>query len=134
MAPGLGKLVLGVSGMGFPLTQLAIRRFGRQGAILTEGVCLGLAARDAALIASGAPARLRRAPALLLWFEFVAAVAATALGLRMAFDPEAFRRASGAPPHPLEMARRAATGALFGLHTWRFRIYLQADHGLKSRH
>jgi hypothetical protein len=41
MAPGLGQLVLGLSGAGFPLTQLAIRRLGRRGAVITEGVEAG---------------------------------------------------------------------------------------------
>lgn len=27
--------------------------------------------------------------------------------------------------------RRAAVGTVFGLHTFRFRIYLQSDHGLR---
>ena len=67
MGPRLGQLVLVLSGSGFPLTQLAIRRLGRRGALVTESVCVGLAVRDAAMIATGAPARLRRGPALLLW-------------------------------------------------------------------
>jgi hypothetical protein len=34
----------------------------------------------------------------------------------------------------LEVTRRAAVGTLFGLHTLRFWIYLQPDHGLKEAH
>ncbi len=87
-----------------------------------RGVCIGLAVRDAAMLVAGAPARLRRGPALLLWLELVAAPAATALGFRSAVDEEAAGRAATTPPDQLEAARRAAVGALFGLHTTRFRV------------
>ena len=99
MSPPIGRAVLALSGLGFPLTQLAIRRFGRPGAVAVEGVCGGLLVRDAAMIALGVPGRLRRGPAVLLW---------------------------------LEAARRVAIGALFGIHTVRFRIYLQPDSGRKN--
>jgi hypothetical protein len=131
MSPRLGQLVLGLSGAGFPLTQLAIRRLGRPGAIITEGVCVGLAARDAALVATGAPGRLRRGPAFLLWLEFVAAVMAAITGVRLVSDPAASVRANAPKPDRMEAARRAMVGLLFGLHTMRFRIYLRPDHGLR---
>ena len=131
MAPLVGKVVLGLSAAGFPLTQLAIRRFGRRGAIVTEGACAGLAVRDAAMIAAGTPAHLRRGPAFLLWLELVAAVAAAALGIGLATGHRAVSQATGSRPAPPERARRAAVGALFALHTIRFWIYLQPDHGLK---
>ncbi|MGO9179686.1 MAG: hypothetical protein ACLQBX_10325 [Candidatus Limnocylindrales bacterium] len=132
MPPKLGRLVLGLSGAGFPLTQLAIRQLGRRGAIVTEGVCVGLAVRDAAMIAAGTPSRLRRGPAALLWLEFIAALAAAALGLRLATGRAAVAQANGPRPDRSETARRAAVGTLFGLHTVRFRIYLQPDRGVKS--
>jgi len=43
------------------------------------------------------------------------------------------RAADQKPPDRFEVARRTAIGALFGLHTWRFRIYLQPDSGRKHR-
>jgi len=131
MSPRLGQLVLGLSGAGFPLAQLAIRRLGQRGAIITEGVCIGLAVRDAAMIATGAPARLWRGPAVLLWLELVAAVAAAGLGILLAGDPGAAGRSADPRPDRVEAARRAAVGTLFGLHTLRFGIYLQPDHGLR---
>jgi len=132
MDPRLGRLVLGLSGIGFPLTQLAIRRLGRGGAILTEGVCVGLAVRDAAMVAAGTPGRLRRGPAAMLWLELVAALTAAALGLRLATGRADVEKAGGARPDRWEAARRAAVGTLFGLHTARFRIYLEPDHGRRS--
>jgi hypothetical protein len=130
MGPRLGKVVLGLSAAGFPLTQLAIRRFGRRGAVVTESVCIGLAIRDAAMIAGGAPSRLRRGPARLLWLEMVAALAAAGLGRRLARDDEAAQRVASCPD-TWEAARRGAVALLFGLHTVRFRIYLQPDRGRK---
>jgi len=80
------------------------------------------------MVASGAPGRLRRGPALLLWLELGAAVTAVATGLdpRVAADSAAVEPA-GLPAR--ETARRAAVSALFGLHTARFRIYLRPDQG-----
>ena len=132
MSPRLGQVVLGLSSAGFPLTQLAIRRLGRPGAIITEGVCVGVAVRDAASIASGAPGRLRRGPAFLLWLELVAAVIAAVAGARLTSDPGASARADTPKPDRMEAARRAMVGLLFGLHTMRFRIYLRPDHGLRT--
>ena len=124
--PRLGKVVLGLSAAGYPLTELAIRRFGRRGAVVTEVASCGLAVRDAAMVVAGVPNRLRRVPAILLWMELTAAVAASGLGLQSAIDDESCNRARA---DPLEIARRFALGALFGLHTVRFWIYLQPDQG-----
>ena len=126
----LGKIVLGLSAAGYPLTELAIRRLGRRGAVVTEVACCGLAVRDAAMVVAGVPTRLRLGPAILLWMELVAAVAASGLGLQSAIDDEGCKRAR-ADPGPAETARRFAVGALFGLHTVRFWIYLQPDQGRK---
>jgi len=127
----LGKVALGLSGMGFPLTQLVIRRFGRRGARVVEGVCVGLLIRDAALVAAGAPRRLRRGAAILLWLELAAAAVAAGSGLRLAFDEASAAQAAEPLAEPREAVRRAAVGLLFGLHTVRFRIYLQPDKGRK---
>ena len=121
MNPRLGKLVLGLSAAGYSLTQLAIRRFGRRGAVVAAAVCAGLAVRDAAMVAAGAPGRLRPGPALLLWLELVAAVGAAGLGFRLALDEDAVERAR-ADPGLGELARRGAFATLFGLHTLRFWI------------
>ncbi len=128
MNPRLGKIVLGLSAAGYPLTELAIRRLGRRGAVITEVACCGLAVRDAAMVMAGVPTRLRRGPAILLWMELAAAVAASGLGLKSALDDDTRTRAR-ADAGPAEMARRVAVGALFGLHTVRFRIYLRPDQG-----
>jgi hypothetical protein len=132
MDPRLGKLVLGLSAAGYPLTELTIRRFGRRGAVIAEGVCVGLAIRDTAMVAAGAPARLRRGPALLLWLELGAAAAAAGLGLRLVLVKGAVGRVAR-QPDSLEVGRRAAVGTLFGLHTVRFWIYLQPDQGRRAK-
>ncbi|MGO9560973.1 MAG: hypothetical protein ACLPQS_09415 [Acidimicrobiales bacterium] len=130
MNPRLGKVVLGLSAAGYPLTEFAIRRFGRRGAVVTEVACGGLAVRDAAMVVAGVPTRLRLVPAVLLWMELAAAVAASGSGLQSAIDDEFCERAR-ANPGPPEIARRFAVAALFGLHTVRFWIYLQPDQGRK---
>lgn len=127
--PRPGQIVLAASAAGYPLTQLAIRRLGRRGAVIVELVCSGLLVRDVALIALGTPRRLRRGPATLLWLETGAALAATALGLRPVVDPGALRLARERRATGIEVARRAAVRTLFGLHTARYRIYLRPDRG-----
>jgi hypothetical protein len=124
----LGRLVLVVSGLGFPLSQAVIARFGRRGAVVAEGVALGLLVRDAALVAMGTPRRLRRWPAILLWLELIAAAGATVAGLAAVARPGQVvdhTRAGRA-----EAVRRFTVGLLFGLHTYRFQIYLRPDRGL----
>ena len=129
MSESIGRLVLILSGMGFALTQFAIRRLGRPGALIVEGASAGLLVRDVAMIATGAPSRLRRAPAVLLWLEAAAGAAATLTCLPMVIDGRARDRARQPRADGFEALRRAAVGTLFGLHTMRFRIYLQPDHG-----
>ncbi len=132
MSGPFGRVVLTLSGLGFPLTQLAIRRLGRRGAAIVEIVCGFLLARDAAMLATGAPSRLRRGPAVLLWLEAAVGVIAVVAGLRPLLDGEARQRTSDARPDGPEGVRRAAIGLLFGLHTMRFRIYRQPDHGRRT--
>ena len=69
MKRAIGSIVLGLSACGYPLTQLVIRRWGVRGAAAAECVCAGLAIRDASMVASGVPGRLRRFPASLLRLE-----------------------------------------------------------------
>jgi hypothetical protein len=128
----IGRAVLALSAMGFPLTQLAIRRLGSRGALVAEAACAGLLIRDATMLAAGAPSRLRRGPAILLWLEAGAGAAAVLTGLRPLLDAAARERAVQPRPDRLEAVRRAAVGALFGLHTVRFGIYLQPDRGLRQ--
>jgi hypothetical protein len=131
MSPRLGRAILGLSGIGFPLSQLAIRRLGTPGALAVEAACGGLLIRDAAMLAAGAPSRLRRGPAILLWLETAVGAAAVLTCLRPLLDAEARHRAKEERPDRFEAVRRAAVGTLFGLHTLRFRIYLGPDQGLR---
>jgi hypothetical protein len=129
MKRAIGSVVLGLSACGYLLTQLVIRRWGVRGAAVAECVCAGLAIRDASMVASGVPGRLRRFPAALLRLELaVGAVASLAglhplLGARPADRPAAVRTCA------VESVRRAAVAALFAVHTIRFGIYLRPDRG-----
>jgi hypothetical protein len=130
MPPILGMLILVLSGLGFPLTQCVIARLGWRGAVLAEGVSAGLLVRDVALVRLGAPHRLRPAPAALLWCELAAAAVASVAGLGPVISPR--RAPARSPAGVIEAIRQGAVGVLFGLHTYRFWIYLQPDRGLRS--
>lgn len=119
-----------LSGMGFPLTQALIARGGRRGAVVAEGVAVGLLVRDAALVRSGLPARLQPLPRRLLWLELGAAALATLAGLAAIARPTQGVEPTAAGA--LEALRRFAVGLLFGLHTYRFRIYLGRDRGIRA--
>ena len=124
----LGRMVLVLSGAGFPLTQALITRWGSRGAVVSEGVITGLIVRDVALVRGGAPARLKALPRVLLWLELGAATAAGGLGLVAIARPS--QGVERTPAGTLEAARRLAVGLLFGIHTYRFRIYLSPGRGL----
>lgn len=127
-----GRVVLVLSGVGFPLTQLAIARFGRRGAAAVEAVTAGLLVRDAVLVGSGASAHLRRGPAVLLHLELAAAAVATAAGVRPIATGSIEMRSTRERVDVVEAVRRVAVGTLFGLHTMRWWIYLSPDRGLRQ--
>ena len=79
-SPGtVGAIVLGLSACGYPLTQLAVRRWGVRGVAVAEPVA-GLAIRDASMVASGVPDRLHPVPAALPRLEPAACVVAVLAG------------------------------------------------------
>lgn len=84
--------------------------------------------RDIALVRLGAPRRLRRVPSVLLWLELAAA--ASLAGLAAVISPRT--SPTGSPAGVLEAVRQAAVGILFGLHAYRFWIYLTPDRGLRD--
>ena len=92
----LGGIVLVVSGLGFPLTQAVIARCGRRGAVVAEGVAVGLLVRDAALVESGLSARLQPLPRRLL---------------SSSADSRSRRCDPARPDRPRLFARRAASNA-----------------------
>jgi hypothetical protein len=128
----LGLTVIVLSSLGFPLSQLAIGKLGRRGAVLVEGVTTALLVRDAYLVAAGNPARLEPLPTALLYAELAVAACGSALGLRALTD-HGLREATSPTPGAGEVLRRAALGTLFGLHTWRYAIYLGLHRDLSRR-
>lgn len=132
MNRALGEIVLAASGLGFPVTQVAIARLGRPGAIAVQAVTVGLLVRDAVLVATGTVGRLERGPAALLLAETaVASVATVANASLGTVAGRAVATTSGWHVGKRELIRRAAVGALFGIHTMRFRIYLAPGSGLR---
>jgi len=72
---------------------LVIRRWGVRGAAVAECVCAGLAIRDASMVASGVPGRLRSFPASLLRRSNIPALAAQPASVRAAWPAPAVRSA-----------------------------------------
>jgi hypothetical protein len=128
----LGLPLLALSGLGFPLSQFAVGEFGRRGALVVVSVTTALLLRDAYLVASGVPARLEPVPKALLHAELAVATIGSLLGLRALTD-RGIAEATGRTSDAGEILRRAALGTLFGLHTWRFAIFLRLDRGLSER-
>ncbi|MGZ6565229.1 MAG: hypothetical protein ACXVH1_37835, partial [Solirubrobacteraceae bacterium] len=58
----VGWLAIGASAVGYPLTEVVLQRGGKRG-VVVESVCVGLAFRDASMVAGGSPKRLQRIPA-----------------------------------------------------------------------
>ncbi len=129
MKRAIGSIVLGLSACGYPLTQLVIRRWGVRGAAVAECVCAGLTIRDASMMASGVPGRLRRFPASLLRMELAVGVVASLAGLHPLLSARLADRPAAARACAAETARRAAVATLFALHTIRFGVYLRPDQG-----
>ena len=125
----VGAVVLGLSACGYPLTQLVVRRWGVRGAAVVEAVCVGLAVRDAAMVAGGVPGRLCRVPAALLRVELAAGLVASLAGLRPLLRARPAGQAAPAGTCAEDGVRRAAVAVLFTVHTVRFGIYLRPDQG-----
>lgn len=128
----VGRIVLGLSACGYPLTQLAIRRCGARGAAVAEAVCAGLAIRDASMMAAGVPGRLRAVPAALLRLELAAGIVASTAGLRPLLGTPPAASASSPRTDAADAVRRAAVATLFAVHTIRFGIYLRPGQGRRA--
>ena len=125
----IGAIVLALSACGYPLMQLAARRWGVRGAAMAECACAGLAIRDASMVAGGVPGRLRTVPAALLFLELGAGVVASLAGLPPLLSGQPAGRAASARTCAAGNVRRAAVAVLFAIHTIRFGIYLRPDQG-----
>ncbi|MGA2831008.1 MAG: hypothetical protein ABSF03_33400 [Streptosporangiaceae bacterium] len=128
----VGAIVLGFSACGYPLTQFVVRRCGVRGAAVVESVSAGLAIRDASMVASGVPGRLRRVPAALLRLELVAGVVASLAGLHPLLSARSADQAASGTACAADAVRRAALATLFAVHTVRFGIYLRPGQGRRT--
>ncbi|MGZ6589427.1 MAG: hypothetical protein ACXVHB_32985 [Solirubrobacteraceae bacterium] len=122
----VGWLAIGASAVGYPLTEVVLQRGRKRGAIVVGSVCVGLAFRDASMVAGSSPKRLQRIPAWLLYLELVAAVVASLAASRSLLIEQGLETPE---PDAVEIARRGAVCALFCLHTVRLHIYLSPDQG-----
>jgi hypothetical protein len=126
------RALLALSGFGGTISQFAIARLGRPGAIGSAAACNALLLRDAVLLVSGTTEELKRGPAGLLILETGVAVASV-LSIRLLFNDRAMGLAQGEGASTPEVVRRVAVTALFALHTGRYSIYLRPGHGHRSR-
>jgi hypothetical protein len=124
--------LLALSGLGGTISQFAITRLGRPGAIGSAAACNALLLRDAALLASGTIEELKRGPAGLLIVETGVAAVASVLSIRLLFNNRALGLAQGDGSSTPEVVRRVAVTALFALHTGRYSIYLRPGHGHRA--
>jgi hypothetical protein len=99
---------------------------------VAEVVCAGLAIRDASLVASGLPGRLRTVPAALLRLELASAIMASLAGLAPLLDTRSAGQAPSATAGAVDAVRRVAVATLFTVHTIRFGIYLRPDQGQRE--
>lgn len=132
MNRAVGVVLLGLSACGYPLTQAVISRWGVRGAAVAESVCIGLTARDASMVASGVPGRLRPVPAALLHLELAAGLAASLAGLHPLLQERPADGAAQAATCTAQSVRQAAVATLFALHTVRFGIYLRPSQGRRT--
>jgi hypothetical protein len=150
----LGTLLLSFSVAGLPLVIFVLRRLGRFGGLVVEAGGSALFVRDIAMVATGAPAKLRRAPRVLLFVELATSGVATVAGLwawlwapfvgkraagrtgdRIAVEPGATRAQQGVAMSPGQVMGHVATAAVaatFVLHTAREAIYLRPGYGRRT--
>ena len=127
-----------LSAAALPLVVLLLRRFDRWGALVVGAGCAILFARDLTMIVTGATARLRPLPRVLLVAELVPSGTAVAAGRRPLKD-SAGTQTAGTPTRvhsvrptndsPVARLRTIAAAATFALHTVRQAIYVSPGHG-----
>jgi hypothetical protein len=120
--PGQGRAgaaLLAASVAGVALAPLALRRLGRGGSLLVAAGCGALFARDAQMTLTGAPARLRPLPRLLLRTEVPVSGSAAGAALLACWQQR---------PGVARVAA-AAAAATFAVHAVHEAIYLSPDHG-----
>jgi len=120
--PGQGRAgaaLLAASVAGVALAPLALRRLGRGGSLLVAAGCGALFARDVQMTLTGAPARLRPLPRLLLRTEVPVSGSAAGAALLACWQQR---------PGVARVAA-AAAAATFAVHAVREAIYLSPGHG-----
>ena len=123
--PGQGRAgaaLLAASVTGVALAPLALRRPGRGGSLLVAAGCGALFTRDAQMTLTGAPARLRPLPRLLLRTEVPLSGSAAGAALLACWQQR---------PGVARVAA-AAAAATFAVHAVREAIYLSPGHGSKE--
>jgi hypothetical protein len=128
MQQALGAVIAVASGSGFPLTQFAIARFGRPGAVVVGALTAGILAVDIVTIATRDARSEGKGQTALLYAETAVAAVATAASLALVTEQGvAAASTRGWRVGRVELLRRIALGALFGMRSARFRQYLKIE-------
>jgi hypothetical protein len=134
----LARMLLVLSAAAPPLAVVLLRRFDRWGALVVEAGCAILLARDLTMIVTGANARLRPLPRVLLVAELVTSGTAVAAGWLPVSDSAGTQTVGTPtgvhivkPPNdsPVARLRTIAAAATFALHTVRQAIYVSPGQG-----
>ncbi len=129
--------LLGAALLGVVAAPLVPRRYGRRGGLGVLGGVSVLLARDASMVLTGTPARLKVLPRALLYLELVSAATATCLGLAAWLRHDGYPQVASDRSHPaanpaVEAAARSIAALTFLLHTFRQAIYLTPGQGLRA--
>jgi hypothetical protein len=128
MHQALGAAIAIASGSGFPLTQLAIARFGRPGGAVVGVVTAGILAMDIATLVTRDADAEDMGQTALLYAETAVAALATAASLTLLTEQGlAAASTRGWRVGRTEILRRMALGAMFGMRSARFRQYLKVE-------
>ena len=115
--------------LGIPASLWAHLRGGPVGHATGATATCALAVRDAAMIAGGAPARLRPWPRALLFVEVVVGGVATLAGLAALLPRRRTDAGAGSGPDALGRLAAGAGATAFVTHATRMWIYTTGDHG-----
>jgi hypothetical protein len=139
----VGRLLLGVSMLGLPVTLIVVRWMGSIGRVCALTGYGILFTRACFMIRSGAPLRMKPLTALLLYTELVADAIGCGVGLwawvfwplRLRFLTRTHATARRRDPPDasrLALVAWAAAGPIYVLHTIRLVIYIRPGRGLRG--
>jgi hypothetical protein len=132
-----GASLLGAAVFGIAAALVAPRRHGRRGGLAVVAAVGVLLTRDAQMVLTGVPARLRLLPRVMLYLELASAATAWLVGLAAWLRPTGRTRLRPAGSSLVEEptdhpAARTVAALTFLLHTLRQAVYLTPGQGRRG--